>query len=480
MDVGTSSVKAIALHPDGKLLWKTSRDYEVQIPQPGYAELNPQTVLDAVKATLAALIDHQGHKPLGVGWSCAMHSLIAVDDQFEPLTPIITWLDNRSAAIAKSIRAQPEWAQALFEQTGTPIHPMSPFCKLLWMKDEAQDIFREARWLLDIKSYLFAKLGGKAVIDYGIASGTGLFNIRTLDWSTSILEQLEITPDRLPLPVSPHYCFLSLEDHLPFFAGGSDGCLANLGADCLQSKRATLTIGTSAAIRNTSNTLRYDDNGELFTYYLDEQYYIIGGATNNGGNLLKWFQSHYGEGKSIEAILVEIAQIPPGASGLLFLPWLHGERSPYWDSAAMACFIGLREKHSQWHMGRALVEGLLLNLSSILERLKQGGAKVEMIKAGGGFFRSSFGAQLAANILNCPIGLSDNAESSATGAAMQAMKSLELVKDYDAFSAWGTEDHIYYPQPDAVAFYEALKPIFNQFYPTLKELFHQLDDLNQQ
>src|SRR6185312_13566317 len=231
LDIGTGSVKAVAVAADGNALGESQQHYSFSSPKAGYHEQDPELIWNAFTATIKNLIDKMGAQPSAAGLSSAMHSLIAVDEHCNPLAPMMTWADSRSLAIAKSLKATSEGME-IYTATGTPIHAMSPLCKLIWLRQNDPVLFDKAHKFISIKDYIWYKLFNEFKTDHSIASGMGLFDITRLSWHRGALELAGITNKLLSDPVLTDYTKSYNGDILktgtPVTIGASDGCLANL------------------------------------------------------------------------------------------------------------------------------------------------------------------------------------------------------------------------------------------------------------
>ena len=432
IDIGTTSTKAIAITPDGQQLAIARAAYPTLSPQSVYQEQEPQALLQAVISVLKEVTKQTEARPEAISLSCAMHSLIVLDPSGQPLTNAILWSDRRSARQASQLRASGE-GTALYEATGTPIHPMSPLCKLRWLQEEAPTLFQQAARFVSIKEYILLQLCQVHAVDYSIASATGLMDIQTLKWHAPALAYAGIREDQLSPLVSPTHLLAlkskALPDNLqnvPVAAGANDGCLANLGALALSPEEWVLTIGTSGAIRRTSQAPIVEPEAQIFNYRLDERYLVSGGATNNGGIAFEWLGKLLGQERLSEAAA---KKIPAGSEGLLFLPYLLGERAPIWDASATGAFLGLRLNHSPAHLHRAVLEGVAFSLYHIAESMP---AKPVQLIANGGFTHSPLWVQIIADVFGIPVRVDEQEEASARGAAFVAMKAVGAIEDYEA------------------------------------------------
>ncbi len=437
VDIGTTAVKAVAFNAAGQVIRKEVIGYKMQHPQPAWSEQHPDEILNAVILSIATITKAlQPAKARLVSFSAMLHSIIAVDEKGGPLTNCIIWADNRAAAIATALRYtnEGEW---LYRTTGVPVHAMSPFCKLLWMKEAEPEIFTKTYKFIGIKEYLFFQLFGEYVADTGIASGTGLLNIASLQWDKNVLERAGVPEEKLSAVVAVESIFYfdnkrtsipfpNLANGTPFIIGGSDGALANLGAGSTANDSMSVTIGTSAAIRVLSNKPLTKEDKNVFCYHAIDQQYIIGGASNNGAIVLQWLkESLLQTDEGYEELFAMAATIPEGSNDLILVPYILGERAPVWNSEAKGVYFGLTINHTKAHLVRAAMEGVIYNLYSISKGLQKRTAVTE-IYAAGGFAQSTLWLQILSDVFNSKVMVSGSLESSALGAVMVGMKALNI------------------------------------------------------
>jgi len=358
----------------------------------------------------------------------------------------------------------------------------------MWFRQHQPDLLQQAYKFISIKEYVWYKLFGRFQVDYSIASATGLFNIYTHTWYEPALAAAGITAAQLSEPVSPLYQvspqyinYLQPDSlaQVPFIIGASDGCLANLGAGATVPGRAALTIGTSGAIRVTAPQPAADPQQRLFSYILTENQYVVGGPVNNGGIILRWFRDNFAEAEKAEAqrlgvdpyeiLSKEAAAVPAGSEGLLFMPYLLGERAPIWDAQARGLFFGVSITHTKAHFLRAVFEGIVFGIYQVGQALTETTGPIEVIYASGGFARSPFWVQLVADIFNKKVILTETVESSAWGAAMLALQALNLAPDILSLPDQSTHEQEYLPNPERHAVYMQNFSIFEKLYPLLKD-----------
>ncbi|RYY18942.1 MAG: gluconokinase, partial [Sphingobacteriaceae bacterium] len=364
-------------------------------------------------------------------FSCAMHSLILVDAEGKPLTNMINWADTRSAEIAGQLRFSPE-GKTLYEQTGTPIYSMSPLSKIIWFRQNREDLFAQTAKFISIKELFWFRLFGSFQVDYSIASATGLFDILNFCWSKQALKLAGIDTDKLAEPVATTYLrndikaeitqITGINEACYWVIGANDGCLANLGSGANQVGIVALTIGTSGAVRIASNKPLYNFKAMTFNYLLDEKTYICGGAINNGGLVLNWLLANFmsiktASAQDYEKLFALIQTVPAGSNGLIFLPYLTGERAPLWDSNSCGVFFGIKTEHTQAHFLRAALEGVCYAINHVLDAFSQTSGTIKEVRVSGGFTASPVWLQLMANITGKKLAVVQAEDASAVGAA---------------------------------------------------------------
>ncbi|HEY2254351.1 MAG TPA: FGGY family carbohydrate kinase, partial [Variovorax sp.] len=380
VDIGTTSTKAVAFTPGGRVVAHHAVDYPLLRPTAAAAEQDPEQIFAAVLETIRVSVQGcpaEAREVVCVSFSAAMHSLIAVDAQDRLLTRSITWADNRAADWAERIKRERN-GHAIYLRTGTPIHPMSPLAKLAWLQDEQPELFHRSARFVGIKEYVFFRLFGRWIVDHSIASATGLFNLTALDWDAEALAVAGVRREQLSqlVPTTHHVQGLEagvaeqlgLDVHTPFVVGANDGVLSNLGVNAIAPGEVAVTIGTSGAMRAVVDRPLTDPSGRTFCYALTERHWVIGGPVNNGGIILRWVRDEFAAAECETAkrlgidpyeVLTRIAErVSAGAEGLLFHPYLAGERAPLWNANLRGSFFGLAMHHRKEHMIRAVLEGV--------------------------------------------------------------------------------------------------------------------------
>jgi gluconokinase len=444
IDLGTGSAKAIAMNPSGEVIDVAQVAYPTLQPHPGYQEQAPELIWQAFIKCISRITTRLAAPPRAVCLSSAMHSVIPVDEKGDPLMNMIIWADNRSAAVATAIHQSPE-GRSLYEDSGTPIHAMTPLCKIRWLSQHEEKIFQRTSKFISIKEYVWFRLFDRYEVDYSIASATGLMNIQALTWNTPSLEVASIRASQLSTLVNSSHSSTCVDDVLcrqlgvtantSFIIGASDGCLANVGSFATEDGYMALTIGTSGAVRVTRKKPMLNFKAMTFNYRLDESTYVCGGPINNGGVALKWYAENLLSKKldsteDYTALLEDLKKTEPGAGGLTFLPYILGERAPVWNSHASGVFFGMRGHHQQAHFTRAVIEGISTSLYDIAHNMIEAGLDIRQIHVSGGFVHSEQWLQLLTDLFGKKVCLVNTADASAVGAGFLALKHAGFIADY--------------------------------------------------
>ncbi len=421
-----------------------------------------------------------------------MHSLIAVDKQDIPMTLAMTWADLRSQTYAQALK-NTEAGKRIYRQTGTPIHAMSPLCKLLWMKDRSPEVFRAASRFVSIKEFIWRRLFRKMAYrsfpgfcdgpvrylrSYLVCRIAGARGDRSGTFVGTGTVHTYSEPAFFPSQLARS---LGLTAGLPFVIGSSDGCLANLGSQAVRPGETTLTIGTSGAVRMTTASPRYDPQERIFNYILSGRTYVCGGATNNGGNVLQWYAQQFmgrktapNETELSEGLNAAMSSVKPGCQGLVFLPYLQGERAPLWDAGATGLFFGIRAIHDQPHFLRSVIEGISYSLFQVGASLQETIGPIDCIYASGGFIRSEAWLQLIADLFLKKVFVTNTADASAIGAAILGMHALGLIDDLEGSRKLIRIQATYEPEPERHAIYQRNYALFTSLYARLKDLVPSL------
>lgn len=431
LDLGTTHCKMLLCDAAGNLLWEQKRKLHIHQPHPGWQEQDPLEIRAQVQSLLE---EFAGILP-GNGGSCrivlstAMHSLFPVDSEMRPLYPMLTWADLRSQPQVLSLATRSD-RTLLYQQTGVPLHPMSPLCKIEWFREVQPDLFQKTFKWVSIKDWIWWQLTGRLEVDHSVASASGMFDIRRRQWLPEALSLIGIDTGQLAIPVPVTHRVTDTAVESPggirslaaeWCIGGSDGFTATLGSGAVKRGDLALTIGTSAAVRVLLNEPVELRQQGLFQYAADPHRWLLGGAMNNGGNLISWFSEVFLQGSetpdaTLQYWLQQAADVPPGCLGLKCVPWVYGERAPIWDASATASFTGIRSIHGRAHFLRAILEGVAENMARVVELIKAQDIPVERVYASGGFLSSPLWVSIVENAIGLPLLVSQAGDASALGA----------------------------------------------------------------
>lgn len=481
IDIGTGSTKAVAVDLEGRSINSAQHYYPTHSPQLAYSEQDPEIIFKAFVNCIADIVKETGNSPIAISLSSAMHSVIPVDKNGAPLAPMITWADSRSEDIAERIKRSEQGAN-IYKTSGTPIHAMTPLCKIIWLRENQPDLFTATYKFISIKEYIWYQLFGAFEVDYAIASATGLFDIINLNWNTAACQLAGILPNQLSNPVNTTYKtsslntsiakMLTLDVNTQFVIGASDGCCANLGSYVTESGTASLTIGTSGAVRITSKQPVYDYQSMIFNYLLNKNTFVCGGAINNGGIVLDWLLKTFSGKSSLaktdyDLLFNDMAGIPAGSDGLIFLPYLYGERAPIWDSKSCGVFFNIKPQHTQTHFLRAGLEGICFALNNVIQSVERSSAPIERLHISGGFISSPVWVQMLADITQKQLITVQQEDASALGAIFIADNALGLNK----LGKQPIDEHTISTMPNINN-----APIYNERFEIFKKLYLDLQD----
>ncbi|RIJ77522.1 carbohydrate kinase [Nakamurella silvestris] len=484
VDIGTTATKVVAFTVDGSLEGGAEYGYDLLTPHPGYAEQDAEQILTAVRQAVADVVKLVGGGRIaGLSFSSAMHTLIGLSPDMAVLTPSSTWADTRADVQAERIRAG-AGGLALHRRTGTPVHPMSPLVRLVWYREQEPKLCERVGFWCGIKEFVLLRLTGSLVMDHSLASCSGLLDLQGLSWDEEALQLAGITPEQLPeLVPTTHVLTLSgeiaaelgLPEGTPVVVGAGDGPLANLGVGAVRPGMVACSLGTSGALRVVVDRPVVDPLGRVFCYALVPGLWVVGGAINNGGVVMRWALDALTPDLDSEAELLELAaQAPAGSGGLLMMPSLLSERAPRWSSLPQGTYVGLTMAHDRTHLVRAAIEGVCLQLSLVLESMRSAGLAVDEVRATGGVMRSPLWQQILADTLDTPVDLTEGQQGSGFGAAVLGMVALGLIDSIDHAARSATVTATVRPDPAAAALYGRLRPIYSGIYDGLVPTFAAL------
>lgn len=449
IDIGTSSARAAVFQTDGSIAGLSQIKYGVLRPAPFMEEQDPDIIRQAVYAvvrTCLAQPDICQDAIRGIVFSSQMYSVFPINADGKPLYNSILWSDGRAEDEAAALRAENRH-EALYRETGCPVNSIYPLLKILWLKRYRSELCAHATRYVSIKEYVLEPLIYDWVTDYSMASGTGMFDGSKDVWSPLALETAGITEDQLPRLVPGDQPLEFRNDDLrrtwglsagiKVFSGGGDGPLANLGSGAFTSGDVNIDLGTSGALRVVADSPVLDDGGRLWRYSIVPGRWAFGGILSNVGNAWQWLVSNiatFGSDENPEETIKRLgsllADIPMGADGVYFLPYLRKARAPYWDDRLRGTVFGLTAAHDMRHLARALLEAIAFDLAEIIDIAHRQVAVSPVLILTGGLSQSVVVPQLLADVMNRSIVIPDHSEGSLAGAAIVGLKGAGLLDDF--------------------------------------------------
>jgi len=435
LDIGTSGVKALLVSPEGKIISSKTESYPLVTPQSGWAEQSPYDWWEATVKVIRETISHNSIDPTrikGISLSGQMHSSVFLNEKMEVIRPAILWSDTRTAEQCKEIYTKSGGLDQLIRYVSNPALEGFTAPKILWLKEKEPENYKKVKYILLAKDYIRYRLTGELFTEVSDAAGTLLFDVINKRWSTSLLKKLEIDPNLLP-PVLNSFDIAGqitkkiaaqtgLTTGTPVVAGGADNACGAVGSGIIQKGRVMVSIGSSGVVLAQTDEPQADQKGRihLFNHACPDSWYMMG-VTLSAGMSYKWLEKKLFNSSLNYTKLDQLAEeIEPGSEGLIFLPYLYGERTPHADANARGVYFGISGKHDQRHFARSVLEGATFALKDSMELVKDKGVKIKEIRAIGGGAKSRVWQQILADILGEEISLLNVEEGPAFGAALIA------------------------------------------------------------
>ena len=479
IDIGTSSTKTTIIEPDGRLVSLASEEYAFQTPKPGWAEQDPEIWYQAVIHTIQKALDQSTIDPgeiIGIGLSGLMHGPVFIDKDGQSIRPSIIWADQRSGEQVKSLY-QGIGKATIAEWTGNPLATGFMLPTWLWIKENEFETYNKTANLLLPKDYLRFRLTGEIGCEPSDASATSLFNPFTYKWNSDLLNALSLPHQVLPAISSsqeiagtllPEIAEITgLKNGTPVVFGGSDQTCQAIGNGIIQPGIVSCTIGTGGQIFAVSNKPNYDPHLRLHTFChaIPKTWHMLA-ATLTAGKSLRWLRDQVFIGSNYTDLVDKACSVPSGSEGLFFLPYLVGARTPHMDPDAAGAFLGLTLRHTQSHMIRAVLEGVVFSLRQGLEIMMDLGSQINTIIASGGATNHPLWLQLQSDIFNQPIYRTKTKEAAAVGAALLAGVGTGVYNSVAEAcqSAVHTDDKVIRPNPKHLETYDRNYKVFSELY----------------
>jgi len=486
LDVGTGGARAVALAESGEIVAEASSAYPLHSPRPGWTEQDPADWWEGAKGVLEQVATEAGERVAGIGLTGQMHGSVFLDASDEAIRPALLWNDQRTHRQCEQITSAIGEGR-LISIAGNPALTGFQAPKIVWLREEEPDNFGRISHVLLPKDYVRLQLTGEYATDASDAAGTLLFDMQARDWSGQILDALEIPQGWMPEvyegPESTGVLRESVAEELglpqgiPVAAGGGDNAAAAVGTGIVGPGLVNSSVGTSGVLFAHASEFNPDPSGRLhaFCHAVPGAYHLMGVTLSAGGSLSWWRETLGGDYDE----LVEAASgVRPGSEGLIFLPYLSGERTPHLDPRARGAFFGLTARHGARHMTRAVMEGVIFSLRDSLEIMYGLGVPVEDVRATGGGARSNLWLQLQADIYATPIRRTVADEGPAYGAALLAGVASGTYADVEeATSVVRLREETTEPDPQRTKIYEEHYEVYRSLYPATSSAMSRLTDL---
>ncbi len=488
VDLGTSAVKVSAVNQKGKIVAQASAAYPLFQPKPGYSEQKPSDWVKGVVSAIKELLKSVKAEDIqGISFSGQMHGLVLLDQNNKVLRPAILWNDTRTTKQCHEIlrKMGPEFIKI----TGNNALEGFTLPKILWVQENEPEIWSQVKTFLLPKDYVRFVMTNDLAMDYSDATGTVMLDIRQNKWSNEILTKFKIDPNICPKLVNSityvgNVCDnfarqTGLSVNTKVFAGGGDNACGAVGSGILQAGMGLSSIGTSGVVLKfeEKNTTNYDGKLQMEDHALPNSNYSMG-VTLSAGFALSWFKKEFYRQESFDDLTKDAAQAPIGANGLLFTPYLMGERTPYPDSKIRGSFIGVSGDQKRSDFARSVMEGITFSFKDIFEIYKEHHNPIKKVVAIGGGAKSDLWLQMQADIFDVPVITLVNEQGPGLGAAMLAATGLGWFKDLQACSKEFVKyGKTYEPNEVNARKYQQFYRLYHEIYESTKKINHQLYDL---
>jgi xylulokinase len=498
IDIGTSGTKVLAIDESGKVAATASAEYELLTPRPLWAEQRAEDWWDATCTCVRQILQSvPADEIAGIGLSGQMHGLVMLDAAHNVLRPAILWCDQRTQAQCDYI-TDTVGKELLVSETANPVLTGFTAPKIIWARDNEPQVYEKARMHLLPKDYVRFKLTGEFATEVSDASGTSLLNVPERRWSDAVTSKLGIAKEHLPkvyesYEISGRVSALGaqatgLKEGTPVVGGGGDQAAGAVGNGIVQSGIISVTTGTSGVVFAFADKPAVDPDLRVHTFChaVPGMWHVMGVMLSAGGSL-RWYRDTLAHGEKhvaslmnldpYELITREAATVGAGSEGLLFLPYLTGERTPHPDPQARGAFVGLTVRHTKAHMGRAVLEGVAFGLRDSLEILKSMGVSIGNVRASGGGARSDVWRQIQADIFNMPLSTINIDEGPALGVALLAGVGAGLYSSVEEACSTVIKVVGQTPTSADAALYEKYYEVYRALYPALKPQFAAIGEL---
>ena len=488
IDVSTTATKAVLIDESGAVVGVGASAYGFNVPRPLWSEQDPELWWDGAVTAIRSVIATTGvpaDEVVAIGLTGQMHGAVLLDAAGDVLRPAILWNDQRTATECDAIR-DALGPERLIAITGNDALTGFTAPKLVWVRDHEPDVWRRIAHVLLPKDYLRLRLTGDYALDKADGAGTLLFDFAARDWSTEVLDALRIErawmpptwegPEITGVVTAIAAAATGLRAGTPVVAGGGDQSANAVGVGAVTVGTMALSLGTSGVVFATTDRPLYEPHGRVhaFCHAVPGRWHLMSVMLSAGGSL-RWFRDAIVPGVEFGDLVDAAAEVPAGSGGLLFLPYLSGERSPHPDPLARGAFVGLSLTHDLRHLTRAVLEGVAFGLRDGLDLMIEAGTPVpDQIRASGGGTESPLWRQILADVLGAEIATVSTSEGAAYGAGVLAAVGAGWYPSVEAASAaLVTATPVASPGPDTEAYRDA-HAIYRELYPALAPTFHRM------
>lgn len=485
IDISTTSAKALIVDESGNVIAIGSTPQPISQPQPLWSEQNPSDWWDGVVSAIQSALTEAriaGEQIASIGLTGQMHGLVMLDADGAVLRPAILWNDQRTQAECDWITERVGF-ERLIELTGNRALTGFTAPKIIWVRDNEPDVYGRCAHVLLPKDYIRYRLTDTYATDLAGAAGTSLLNVKARDWSDEVIDALEIPRDWLPPvhegtqitgTVSASVAALTgLKAGTPVVGGGGDQAAGAVGMGCVSPDTIGLTVGTSGVVFAPLDTYAYEPQGRLhaFCHAVPDAWHYMGVMLSAAGSL-QWYRDTLAPDVAFDALLAEAENVPAGSDGLLFLPYLTGERTPHPDPDARGAFIGLTSRHTRGHMTRAVLEGVAYGMKDMFTLIAESGLPESYtVRISGGGAKSPLWQQIIADVLEAPLLNVNTVEAGAMGAALLGAVAVGVFDSVQAAcDATIQTGDVVQPSQETRAAYDVGYAAYRKLYPALKAL----------
>ncbi|SDJ25161.1 xylulokinase [Salimicrobium halophilum] len=482
VDLGTSAVKVLLVTRDGEIKDEVSRPLSLSQPKSGWSEQDPEEWVTQTIDALKELTDRADEEIGGLSFSGQMHGLVLLDEHHKVLRPAILWNDTRTTKQCRDIYDQ-VGEEKLLSVTKNPALEGFTLPKILWVKEEEPENFGRAATFVLPKDYLRYRLTGKLAMEYSDAAGTLLLDIEKKTWSSDICEAVGLPVSFCPpLVASTDQTGTITEERTGLtnetkvFAGGADNACGAVGAGILSEGKTLCSIGTSGVVLSYEADAYKDFGGDAHYFYhaAPEALYTMG-VTLAAGDSLRWFKDVFAEGEDFDEFVKEVGEVPAGSRGLLFTPYIQGERTPHADADIRGSFIGMDASHRRKDFVRAVMEGITFSLNESIEMFRKSGKNIDTIVSIGGGAKNEEWLQMQADVFDATVVKLRSEQGPGMGAAMIAAYGCGWFISLESCAAEFLEEaERFEPDQDRVETYRHLFCIYQKVYRQTKGMNEEL------